>query len=87
MEEVMTESPVQSPTVTKNKPRPSNALSFYDALKEVTDGKKVTKDEWGDPAVFVELRNEKLMIKLEDGTFHPLIVSYGDLTGDDWIVV
>lgn len=76
--------PQQSPTVTEKEPVDPNAMSFPDAMRIVADGGAVTKLEWKDSQVVVQLMNEKLMIRL-DGVFHPLTVSYGDMAGVDWV--
>jgi signal transduction histidine kinase len=80
------ENPKTSPTV-KKAPRDPNSMDFPDALRQVIDGKSITKQEWNDPSVIVKIVSDRLMIKLDDGKFHPLIVSYGDLHGDDWVVL
>lgn len=86
MEEYMSEEPRTSPTMVEA-PRDENALDFMDALRAVIDGKAITKLEWDDPSIHVILKNERLMILLDDGILHPLIVTLGDLLGDDWVVV
>ena len=83
----ITESPAQSPTAVKTKPASPGAVDFPEAMRAVRDGNTVTKDEWADPKIQVKLVNEKVMIKLSDDLWHPLIINYGDLTGDDWRVI
>lgn len=81
------QSPAQSPTAAKPQPKPSNAMDFPGAIREVTNGKAVTKLEWDNPKIYVKLVSEKLMIMMEDGLYHPLILNLGDLTGEDWVVI
>ncbi len=62
-------------------------LSFYDALKVVTDGKKITKIEWENPEIYGFLDGEILKLHKDDGKNYQWIVSEGDLIGNDWIVL
>lgn len=71
---------MKSPTMVKE-------MNFYDALKMVEAGSKVTKKEWNNPDIFIFLSDEKLSIKTEDKKVHPLIVSSGDMMGEDWEMV
>lgn len=67
--------------------KPRNYTTFPEAIKAVIDGKKITKQEWDDPEYYGLLNGEFLMLHKPYGTFHQWIVSYGDLTGDDWYVI
>jgi hypothetical protein len=62
-------------------------MKFCEAINEVLLGKKVTKIEWGDPEYYLELMNDKLVLHKPDGKYYDLIVSYGDMTGDDYMLV
>jgi len=62
-------------------------LNFYDALKEVMDGKNITRLEWNDVKVFGSLVNGRLMIMLGDGQLHDWIISDGDMSALDWVVI
>jgi len=65
-------------------------MSFPDALKEVITGKKITKLEWNNNQTYVVLKDAILCIhnaKDSSVTFHSLIVSEGDLVGEDWVVL
>ena len=61
-------------------------LDFPDAMRAVAGGSKVTKLEWDNPEIVVWL-DEHLRIKLADGIIHDLIVSDGDMIGEDWVIV
>lgn len=61
-------------------------MSFYDALKQVVDGKSVTKLEWGNPQTIVFLESEMLLITI-DGKDSSFIIREPDIVGTDWIVV
>ena len=62
-------------------------MDFPSAMKEVAEGKKVTKLEWKNTNIFLLLTDGFLKIHKEDGTTTPLLVSDGDMMGQDWIVV
>ena len=64
----------------------SAAMTFDQAIAEVIRGKRITKLEWDDNNAYGVLRNERLMIKLEDG-WHLWIVSAADMFGDDWVAL
>ena len=85
----MTE-PQKSPTAkTKEEHSPyrDEPFNFPDAIRELLQGVNVTKLEWDNVDIYLTMDDEKLMIKLEDGLLHPLIVSTGDMTGVDWVCV
>lgn len=82
-------SPVQRSVAT---------MDFADAMREVAKDKKVTKEEWGNPDIYVALFFMKqinpdtpdgryLCIRKADGTVHTLVVSDGDMLGEDWTVI
>lgn len=71
-----------SPTVVK-----PLIMDFPAAMKEVINGKKVTKSEWNDSSIVVFLNNGMLCIKYGDKQPSTLSVSEGDMVGEDWMVV
>lgn len=81
-------SPVPAKSPTKaNKESKNELIDFYDALKALAGGSKITKEEWGDIAIYCLLRNSRAQIFLTDGLFHDWIISDGDLAGEDWFVL
>lgn len=64
----------------------TTAMSFYDALKAVRSGKRVTKLEWGNPMVFLCLYQGQLCLHKDDLLYHPLIISEQDLDGNDYVL-
>lgn len=62
-------------------------MDFPDAVQKVIDGFKVTKLSWNDMATYVFLGEGFLRINKNDGTRPQLLVSEGDMTGTDWVVV
>ena len=61
-------------------------MGFAGAIEKVIMGKKLTRVEWGNKGTYIVLSDGMLKIRKSDG-FHPLLVSEGDLKGDDWVVV
>ena len=63
-------------------------MTFGQAMQEVAIGKRVRRLEWAQKETYLALNNNQLSIfKPEDKNLHPLIVSLGDILGDDWVIV
>jgi hypothetical protein len=62
-------------------------LSFYDALKEVMAGKRITKKEWGDENIYGVLDDTHLRLHKADGKLYDWILNDGDILGTDWMVI
>lgn len=62
-------------------------LDFFDAMRMVLAGKKVTKLEWSDEKIFAYLRMDRLMLHKNDDKDYIWEVSYGDMSGTDYIVL
>jgi hypothetical protein len=65
-------------------------LTFFEALKLVADGKKITRLEWDDKHDYGFLRDGLLQLHKNgesDEVFHPWLINDGDLYGEDWIIV
>jgi hypothetical protein len=72
---------------------------FYEALKAVADGKKITKLEWADSNAFGMMKDGILMIHkqgLVPGglpgvgfgfSYHAWTISADDMAGTDWVIV
>lgn len=56
-------------------------------MQAVIDGKKVTRQAWNDETCCVFLAAGLLHLRKSDGTLHTLIVSDGDMQGQDWVTV
>lgn len=65
-------------------PRRPMEMDFPNALREIIAGKCVTKMEWNDPNTYLVLKDNTLMLHKDDG-FYPLIVTDGDLFGEDFV--
>lgn len=61
-------------------------LDFFDALKEIANGERVTRAEWESTDIYGFLDNGRLRLMLEDG-LHEWIVTDGDMQSTDWYIV
>ena len=62
-------------------------MSFEKAVNELLSGKKIHKLEWKDKSYYGMIVEKTLKLHKPDGKFYEWIISYGDLTGDDYIIV
>jgi len=67
-------------------PRTVGTLDFFDALKEVTAGRRITRLDWGDNNSYGYLKDSLLLIHLR-GKDHQWMISEGDLIGEDWVII
>ena len=80
-------NPKVSPTPKSKPSKPADGeMDFPGAMRAVIDGSTITKLEWENKEIVVYLEST-LKIKLADGTTHDLIVSDGDMIGEDWVIV
>ena len=61
-------------------------MSFAEAIGDVIDGSRITKAEWDDPNIYLQLKGEYLVIHKDDGD-HAILLREADLIGTDWIVL
>lgn len=64
-----------------------NKLNFKEAIDVLLDGKKVTREEWGDKEFYFVMDDKKLKINKPKGIRQDLIVSEEDLLCDDYLVL
>jgi len=70
----------------KNSPLPF--LTFPEAMREVLEGKKVTRKEWDDNESYGYLNDGFLMVKKsEDKKDYQWIVSEADMKAVDWLII
>ena len=86
MADKVSKSPIMSPTVKKEE-EVYKAVTIQTAMEAVMTGATITKREWDNQEINCKLVNEKLMIKTDDGLFHPWIITLGDLEGTDWVIL
>lgn len=61
--------------------------NFPTAIQHIMIGKKITKLEWNDKEIYGILHSGILKLHKTDGKLYDWIISDGDLTGNDWIVI
>jgi hypothetical protein len=86
----MPEPPMTPPLTSKmtlENATPKPTVDFYQALREVEKGNRVTKVEWANPKLWGELKDGKVQLHKEDDRYYSWILSDGDLAGTDWIVI
>jgi len=67
---------------------PKPIMNFKGAIDNLIAGKKVKRIEWPDDGTFLAIQGEQLSIfKTDKMAFAPLIVSVGDMIGEDWVTV
>lgn len=75
-----------SPIINKANNK-SSTMSFFDAIREVMINKKIHKLEWENKEYFSYLKNGILTLHKPDGKDYQWIISDGDMSGTDWIVL
>lgn len=68
----------------KSEPEP---LTWSEACAAILIGRRVTRQAWQEPDTVVLLHAGALHLRKADGSLHTLIVSEGDLSATDWVVV
>lgn len=61
-------------------------MDFSVAIRQVVDGKKITRVDWAKPEAYAYLKDGILVIRLEDGLDHNWILSEEDLLALDWVL-
>jgi len=78
----------ESMSPTPNKPTVvAVTYLFSDALKQILEGKKITRVEWQNKKIFGQLVNGSLMLHKEDDVYYIWQLSDGDILADDWVVL
>lgn len=61
-------------------------MLFEEIVNRLIEGNKYRRIAWPEDKIHIKLVDEKLSIyKTDDMLYHPLTVSVGDLSGDDWV--
>ena len=82
MEKAVSMSPVPKATKKENK-----AVNFCEAVKEITNGKKVHKLEWEDRGFYGIIDEGVLKLHKPDGKLYSWVLNDGDLIGEDYITI
>jgi len=62
-------------------------MDFPQAIREVINGKKITRSAWVNPQIYGFLNGDVLSLHKEDNKNYQWIVNDGDLLAEDWFVV
>jgi hypothetical protein len=62
-------------------------MSFLEAMKQIIDGKKVTKKQWEDKNIYCFMNGEWLSIHQDDGKNYRWTINAADMWEDDWEIV
>ena len=62
-------------------------IDFYEAIKAIVEGKKVTKLEWGNREIYGVLDNAVLKLHKVDGKLYSWLLNDGDINGTDYVVI
>ncbi len=75
--------------MTKTSPPPTKTkqLDFAEAVTELLAGKSVTKLEWNNLDYYGVLADSRLRLHKPDGELYDWILSEGDLSGKDYVVL
>ena len=88
VEEAEVITPNQSPLPTTEMPDMSGkTFDFYEAIKKMHEGKKVTKLEWKNKAIYGILKDTLVQLHKADDKFYGWAINEGDIIGTDWVVI
>ena len=62
-------------------------MDFPAAIREVINGKRITRGEWANEQVYGFLNGDILSLYKEDGKNYQWIVNAGDLMANDWLII
>ena len=65
---------------------PRIQMDFFDAMKMLADGKKITRIAWETEKTYGVLQDGYVCI-MRDGKTHTWTINDGDLMGIDWVLV
>jgi len=76
-----------SPTPIKVEGGEEKQVSFKDALELLLLGKKLHKLEWGNKEIYGVMDGTILKLHKEDGQLYQWILSEGDISGTDYVII
>lgn len=63
-------------------------MNSFDALRWLIEsGARISRREWGDVEYYGCILNGQLMLHKPDGKYYSWILSEGDISGRDWMLV
>lgn len=84
------EEMLQSKSPIPQEPAKPITYLFTDALREVLNGRRVTRLAWGNDEIYGVMDAGVLCIyggEKGDGIMHPWTLAADDMTADDWIIL
>ena len=75
----------QSPLPVR--PTVARQMNFFEALKEIASGRRVTKLEWKDKEYYGILDDTRLRLHKPDGKLYDWILNDGDINSTDWVIL
>lgn len=75
-----------SPVITEPIIQSIKMFDFFDALREVFNGEKITRASW-DPEICYGFLKDGILTIFIKGAFRQWVVSEGDMDGTDWVVI
>lgn len=82
--------PTTSPIIQDAEIVAPKRLNFYDALREMVKGNKVTRDEWDERRNYYLIKDGLLSLHKmgeADEVCHPFALTDRDITSEDWYVL
>lgn len=65
---------------------PSRQYNFYEALKHMVEGKKITRIEWNSQEEYGFMKDGIVKIHTR-GNDHTWVISEADAIAEDWIII
>ena len=62
-------------------------MEWPEAQRAILDGKKIRRESWLEPSVYIVMTDGYLKIRHASGACDALIVCEADLLAQDWVVV
>jgi len=62
-------------------------MDFYDAIRQLVDGKRVTRAEWNDITEYCFLSKDGFLSIFRGGKEHRWLVGDGDILATDWVIL
>ncbi len=61
-------------------------MRFKDIFQVLLEGRQLRRQAWPDDGAHIAIVDEKVMIwRPDDKSYHPLILSVGDIKNNDWV--
>jgi len=75
----------KTPTKTTTSTKPT--LTFLEIIPLLLEGNKASRVEWGSDSIYLFMKDEFMQIHKADGKDYYLLLSAGDMQGEDWVIL